>query len=48
MRILPTRGSILTGTAILGALVWGLMECLALQWSALAARFRLRGPLRPT
>jgi hypothetical protein len=47
MRTSSVRGSFLTGTAILGAIVWGLVEFLALQWSGLTFRFRPRNPLGP-
>jgi hypothetical protein len=36
----------MSGAAIGGALLWGLTEFLALQWSRLSERIRLRGRLR--
>ena len=37
-----TRPRFLTVTAILAALVWGAVECLALQWSRILDRQKLR------
>ncbi len=46
MRNLSARSSFLSGTAIGGAMVWGVVEFAALQWSRFTERFRMLGRLR--
>jgi hypothetical protein len=42
MRSPSARSPLLSGAAIGAALIWGLTEFLALQWSRFSERFRLR------
>jgi hypothetical protein len=46
MRLFSARSSLLSGAAIGGAVIWGLAEFFALQWSGFSGRFRMRGRLR--
>jgi hypothetical protein len=43
MRNLSARSALIAGTALGGALVWGAVELVALQWSWLTERLRNRG-----
>jgi hypothetical protein len=44
MRTMSTRATVISGTAIGVALLWGAVECLALFWSRFSGRFRTQGP----
>ena len=46
MRFLSIRPTVIAIAAIAGALIWGVTELLALQWSRLDERWRPRGTFR--
>jgi hypothetical protein len=46
MRSRSARSLFISATAIGAAVIWGLTEFLALQWSWFSGRFRMRGRLR--
>ncbi len=46
MRTLSVRTKLISGVAIAGAVIWGLVEFVALQWSGLSEWFGTRGRLR--
>jgi hypothetical protein len=46
MRIPSARSFAISVTALGGAVVWGLVELVALQWSRFSGRFRIRSGFR--
>lgn len=46
MRNLSARTPFMSGAAIGGAVIWGAMEFVALQWSRFSGRFRSMGLFR--
>ena len=46
MRSLSAKSFLISGAAIGGAVIWGMAEFLALQWSGFSGWFRMRGRLR--
>lgn len=46
MRNTSLRSALISGVAISGAMIWGVAEFLALQWSRLGERLRAPGRFR--
>ncbi len=47
MRIGSARLTLISSVAIIGAMLWGAVELLALQWSRLSDRPHRQGRIRP-
>jgi hypothetical protein len=46
LRTMPQRHTLISGAALAGALLWGAVELVALQWSRFNARLRMLGLFR--